>query len=174
MRCNGVSATVASSLIGNSERVNDRNYTYDLLGLAEKKGYPLKAAFNNVRDKFYNGVTMTNELFSCYGELLLKYATLNDRNPSTLRTIFPNNLFDEDSNVKLLIQFKELFLSIYNKASDDEKSDFRNKIQNLIDGKYKDKSNTPEGFEDLARSIGVSRTTILEKVAENIKEIIGK
>jgi integrase len=37
MRCNGVSATVASSLIGNSERVNDRNYTYDLLGLAEKR-----------------------------------------------------------------------------------------------------------------------------------------
>lgn len=37
MRCNGVSATVASSLIGNSERVNDSNYTYDLSGLAEKK-----------------------------------------------------------------------------------------------------------------------------------------
>lgn len=37
MRCNGVSATVASSLIGNCERVNDRNYTYDLSELAEKK-----------------------------------------------------------------------------------------------------------------------------------------
>lgn len=37
MRCSGVSATVASSLIGNSERVNDRNYTYDLLGIAEKR-----------------------------------------------------------------------------------------------------------------------------------------
>ncbi len=151
--------------------IDKRDY---LLGLAETKGYPLKAAFNNVRDKFYNGVTMTNELFSYFGELLLKYATLNDKNPSTLRTIFPNNLFDEDSNVKILIQSQELLLNIYNKASDDERSDFRNKIQNLIDGKYKDKSNTPEGFEEFAHSIGVSRTTILEKAVENIKEIIGK
>ena len=37
MRCNGVSATIASSLIGNTERVNDRNYTYDVSELAEKR-----------------------------------------------------------------------------------------------------------------------------------------
>ncbi|MCR5104111.1 MAG: tyrosine-type recombinase/integrase [Eubacterium sp.] len=37
MRCDGVSATVASSLIGNSERVNDRNYTYDISELNEKR-----------------------------------------------------------------------------------------------------------------------------------------
>lgn len=160
-------ATGENSILSNEKR----DY---LLGLAEKKGYPLKAAFNNVRDKFYNGVTMTNELFSCYGELLLKYATLNDRNPSTLRTIFPNSLFDEDSNVRLIIQYKDLLLRIYNKASDEEKSDFRNKVQNLIDGKYKDKSNSPEGFEEFAYSIGVTRTAFLEKVADNIKKVIGK
>ena len=37
MRCNGVSATLASSLIGNTERVNDRNYTYDVSELEEKR-----------------------------------------------------------------------------------------------------------------------------------------
>lgn len=37
LRCNGVSATIASSLIGNCERVNDRNYTYDISELAEKR-----------------------------------------------------------------------------------------------------------------------------------------
>jgi integrase len=37
MRCNGVSATLASSLIGNTERVNDRNYTYDITDLEEKR-----------------------------------------------------------------------------------------------------------------------------------------
>lgn len=30
LRCNGVSGTVASSIIGNSERVNDEHYTYDV------------------------------------------------------------------------------------------------------------------------------------------------
>lgn len=151
--------------------VEKRDY---LLGLAENKGYPLKAAFNNVRDKFYNGVTMTNEHFAYFGKSLLKYATLNDKNSSTLRTIFPNSLFDDDNNVALVVKHKDLLLSIYNKATNEDQIDFKNKIQTLIDGKYKDNSTTPEGFEDFAHSIGVTRTTFIEKVADSIKEIIGE
>lgn len=37
LRCNGVSATVASSLLGHTERVNEQNYTYDVTELAEKR-----------------------------------------------------------------------------------------------------------------------------------------
>lgn len=151
--------------------IEKRDY---LLGLAENKGYPLKAAFNNVRDKFYNGVTMTHEQFSYFGELLLKYATLNDKNISTLRTIFPNSLFDEDNNVVLIVKYKDLLLSIYNKATEEDKIDFKNKIQTLIDGKYKNVSNAPEGFDSFALSIGVTRTTFIEKVTDSIKEIMGK
>ena len=37
MKCNGVSTTMASSLLGHTERVNEQNYTYDLTELEEKK-----------------------------------------------------------------------------------------------------------------------------------------
>lgn len=37
LKCNGVSSTVASSLLGHTERVNEQNYTYDVSELAEKK-----------------------------------------------------------------------------------------------------------------------------------------
>lgn len=37
MKHNGVSSTIASSLLGHTERVNEQNYTYDLSELAEKR-----------------------------------------------------------------------------------------------------------------------------------------
>ena len=37
MKCGGVSTTLASSLLGHSERVNEQNYTYDIAELEEKK-----------------------------------------------------------------------------------------------------------------------------------------
>ncbi len=111
---------------------------------------------------------MTNDKFQYFGELLLEYATLTDKNSSTLRTIFPNELFDIEANVTLIIKYKEIMLSIYEKATDDEKADFRNKIQTLIDGKYKKNENAPDGFEQFAGLIGVSRTSILEKILDTI------
>lgn len=37
MRCDGVSATVAASLLGHTEQVNEINYTYDITGLDSKR-----------------------------------------------------------------------------------------------------------------------------------------
>ncbi len=37
MRCNGVSATVAASILGHSEKVNEMNYTYDVCNMEEKE-----------------------------------------------------------------------------------------------------------------------------------------
>lgn len=37
LRCSGVSATVAASLLGHSEEVNQTNYTYDITGMDYKK-----------------------------------------------------------------------------------------------------------------------------------------
>lgn len=55
MRCDGVSATVASSLIGNCERVNDRNYTYDISELNEKRRIVERATQGNPLDMSING-----------------------------------------------------------------------------------------------------------------------
>lgn len=43
LRCNGVSATVASSLLGHTERVNQNNYTYDASSVSEKMNIVRKA-----------------------------------------------------------------------------------------------------------------------------------
>lgn len=37
MKCSGVSTTIASSLLGHTERVNEQNYTYDISELKEKQ-----------------------------------------------------------------------------------------------------------------------------------------
>jgi len=36
LKCDGVSTTVASSLLGHTERVNDQNYTYDVVSISQK------------------------------------------------------------------------------------------------------------------------------------------
>lgn len=36
LKCSGVSTTIASALLGHTERVNEQNYTYDISGMAEK------------------------------------------------------------------------------------------------------------------------------------------
>lgn len=136
-----------------------------LLNLAKIKGYRLTRTFNSVRDKYCSGsATMTNEHFQFFGELLLQYATLS--NQYVLCNIFPNNLFDYDNNVTMIIRYKDIMLSIYNVAEDGEKEDFQRKLQTLIDGKYKDKS--PQGFEEFANAFGVTKTTLLEKIADSI------
>lgn len=43
LRCMGVSETIASSLLGHSERVNKQNYTYDISSMEEKMQYVKKA-----------------------------------------------------------------------------------------------------------------------------------
>ena len=43
LKSNGVSTTVASALLGHTERVNDSNYTYDVLSASEKISYISKA-----------------------------------------------------------------------------------------------------------------------------------
>ncbi len=43
MKCNGVSTTAAAALLGHTEKVNEENYTYDVLSMDEKKKIMKKA-----------------------------------------------------------------------------------------------------------------------------------
>ena len=49
LRCKGVPAVVAASLIGNTERVNESNYSYDISGM-EYKSFVFTEINNNIRD----------------------------------------------------------------------------------------------------------------------------
>ena len=56
LKCNGVSTTVASSLLGHTERVNEQNYTYDVTGMAEKI-----AVITTLQNKIAEGTLRNSE-----------------------------------------------------------------------------------------------------------------
>ena len=56
LKCNGVSTTVASSLLGHTERVNEQNYTYDVTGMAEKI-----AVITKLQNKIAEGTLRNSE-----------------------------------------------------------------------------------------------------------------
>ena len=46
MRCSGVSATIAASLLGHTEEVNEKYYTFDVSSLKEKNDIVTKVTAN--------------------------------------------------------------------------------------------------------------------------------
>lgn len=130
-----------------------------LIDLFEKHNREFIATFNNVRDRFCDkGVTMTEDLFDCFGEWLLKYAKLEDKQ-SALRTIFPLSILDKKENIKVLLNYQEKMIKIVEKAEEENK-DFKDKIKSLLDGEYKEN----EEFKSFANKIGV----ILDNGSEQV------
>lgn len=142
---------------------SNNNLTKDLIKeliiFFEKHNREFIATFNNVRDRFCDkGVTMTEDLFDCFGEWLLKYAKLEDKQ-SALRTIFPLSILDEKENIKVLLSYREKMIKIVEKAEEENK-DFKDKIKSLLDGEYKEN----EEFKSFANKIGV----ILDNGSEQV------
>ncbi len=115
--------------------------------------------FNNVRDRFCDkGTTMTDDLFDCFGENLLKYAKLEDKQYA-LRTIFPTSILCKNENVQLLLNNQDKMIKIVEKAGKEESKDFKDKITTLLEGKYKD----DENFEKFANVIGIYKQENVEQ-----------
>ena len=134
-----------------------------LIELSESNGREMLAAFNNVRDCFCGGTyIMTNDIFSFYGEWLLKYAKLEEK-PSALRTIFTTAVLDNTENIQLILKYQEKMVKIVEVAG-DENNDFKGKIKSLLDGEFKD----DDGFEGFAKAIGINKSII-----DRLKDSIG-
>lgn len=132
---------------GNNLQKNSIDF---LVNLTETHGRKLLSAFNNVRDCFCDkGCNMTIDLFNCFGEYLLKYAKLEDKN-SALRTIFPSLVLDIADNISLILKYQDKMLKIVEKAGEESK-DFKDKIKSLLDNEYKD----DQELENFAKSIGI-------------------
>lgn len=138
-------------LIGKVDGNNLQKNSIDfLVNLTETHGRKLLSAFNNVRDCFCDkGCNMTIDLFNCFGEYLLKYAKLEDKN-SALRTIFPSLVLDIADNISLILKYQDKMLKIVEKAGEESK-DFKDKIKSLLDNEYKDN----QELENFAKSIGI-------------------
>ena len=153
-------------LLVENVQVNNNAFSKDkcvsLIELYESNGREMLTAFNDVRDCFCGGTyIMTNDIFSFYGEWLLKYAKLEEK-PSALRTIFKPAVLDNKENIQLILRYQEKMVKIVEMAG-DENNDFKGKIKSLLDGEYKD----DDAFEDFAKAIGINKS-IIDKLKDSI------
>lgn len=138
----------------NSVPINDQVIYLSQKAEEEKRG--LKNIAKNIRDVFVRGdVEITSELFSMFGELLLKHGNLEDKKDS-LRTILPNTIIFD--NIRILTSQIEKIKLIINKAEDnaeDFKQFFSTERQNnkdieqlgvdlgILSSSKEEKNNTP-------------------------------
>lgn len=124
-----------------------------MISLSEKNERSLFPMFKNIRDCFCGGqTTMTSELFQFYGKWLFQYSMLEERVES-LRTIFPSTVLDNENNMALILEYPKIMQKVVIKAGEENKN-FKDKIQVLIDSKYKDKNS----FVEFANTIGIHKT----------------
>ena len=134
-----------------------------LIELFEGNGREMLSAFNNVRDCLCSGsCSMTKDIFAFYGEWLLQYSKLEDKQ-SSLRTIFIPSVFDVNENVRLILGYKEKMKIIVEKAGDENK-DFKDKVKSLLQSDYKN----DKEFESFAKSIGVEKPKLLDSIKDAI------
>lgn len=152
-------------LIENTQTINNafsKGKCDQLIKLLEKNGRNMLSAFNTVRDRFCDGArAMTNDKFDFYGEWLLKYAKLEEKQ-SALRTIFIPSVLDNKENIQLILRHQEKMIRIVEIAGEENK-DFKDKIKSLLDGEYKD----DDVFEGFAKAIGINKS-ILDKLKDSI------
>lgn len=140
---------ILDKINGNCNKLSKETIV-SMIDLFEANDRELLSTFNNVRDCFCDkGCNMTIDLFNCFGEYLMKYAKLEDKN-SALRTIFPSLVLDIADNISLILKYQDKMLKIVEKAGEESK-DFKDKIKSLLDNEYKDN----QELENFAKSIGI-------------------
>lgn len=134
---------------GEAKEFDETSYN-TLRDLALKHNRSLISTYKNIRDLFCSGnATMSDSLFKLIGRDLLQYAKIEEKQDA-LRTIFIPSILDDSANVQLLITYSELMNIVVSNAGEDG-SDFKEKVQILIDGEYKENKQ----FIAFAKSIGV-------------------
>ena len=134
---------------GEAKELDETSYNA-LRDLALKHNRSLISTYKNIRDLFCSGhATMSDSLFKLIGRDLLQYAKIEEKQDA-LRTIFIPSILDDSVNVQLLIAHSELMNMVVSNAGEDS-SDFKEKVQNLIDGELKENKQ----FIAFAKSIGV-------------------
>lgn len=125
-----------------------------LIDLAQKNNRSLSSVFNTIRDRFCSGkVQMSLSIFDFFGKWIFEYSDLNS-NKECLRTILPNTILDNESVIQTMLFYKEKVISMI-KASGADGQDFKDKIQDLLNKKYFEKSE----FTSFANSIGIKKTS---------------
>lgn len=104
---------------------------------------------------------MSLSIFDFFGKWIFEYSDLNS-NKECLRTILPNTILDNESVIQTMLFYKEKVISMI-KASGADGQDFKDKIQDLLNKKYFEKSE----FTSFANSIGIKKTSEDSEEKEN-------
>lgn len=87
--------------------------------------------WKNLRDGFCNATyTMDKQKLVFLGKYLFEYGQLEE-NLSSLRTIIPMNLLEDDDVASLLVEYEDKFTKLL-KAETNEAKEYRNEIRNIV------------------------------------------
>lgn len=87
--------------------------------------------WKNLRDGFCNATyTMDKQKLVFLGKYLFEYGQLEE-NLSSLRTIIPMNLLEDDDVASLLVEYEDKFIKLL-KAETNEAKEYRNEIRNIV------------------------------------------
>ena len=87
--------------------------------------------WKNLRDGFCNATyTMNKQKLVFLGKYLFEYGQLEE-NLSSLRTIIPIGLLEDNEVISLLVEYKDEFIKLLNDETDEAK-EYREKIRNIV------------------------------------------
>lgn len=87
--------------------------------------------WKNLRDGFCNATyTMDKQKLVFLGKYLFEYGQLEE-NLSSLRTIIPMNLLEDDDVASLLVEYEDKFIKLL-MAETNEAKEYRNEIRNIV------------------------------------------
>lgn len=129
-----------------------------LMQLALKNKRKLKTLFNDIRDVFCSGNTAMNlSKFNFLGEWLFEYSDLSSKKEA-LRTILPTSILGNDTVINILIKNSGTVKSMVDNSG-EEASDFLNKVESLLNGKYSEN----DEFISFAKKIGLKKINAEKK-----------
>lgn len=87
--------------------------------------------WKDIRDNFCNATyTMDKQKLVFLGKYLFEYGQLEE-NSSSLRTIIPMSLLEDDDVLSLLVEYEDEFIQLL-KDETDEAREYRNKIRSIV------------------------------------------
>lgn len=120
----------------------------------------LTNTFKNIRDEFIINRNINASLFSFFGELLFKFADLEERSGDVVRTIIVADILDNDETLKIMLNNRDKVKDLLNSSS-NESADFKEALRDRLDN---------EKIKEFARFLGVKRRKRKEEVYVNEEE----
>lgn len=138
---------------GDNKSVNNRN-VLEVVNMAKKEGRGLVNLFVNVRKSIVSRASIDVDMFKLYGNFLFEYGKLSE-DKGAIAGLFTPSIIGNDECLGIILQHREKMISIVTNTSEDEAKEFKENLQNILNG---GNYNTEIGFESFANALGVFKS----------------